>query len=151
MYMGGCTNDFSSNYIIWQQKNHGYGMHNLRLWSPWSLLAVTAATVLTIESRTIQSSSIGRYHVVVVAIKFDSKPESFSISFDNRLSKWRRDSSGFAHVVGRECDDDCGGWDGGEGSCIEWQPPGFCPRSEHKCTPGPALAFKDFMKGEQYH
>ena len=35
--MGSCTNDFSPNYIIWQQKSHGYGMHNLREWSPWSL------------------------------------------------------------------------------------------------------------------
>ena len=40
MYMGlgGCTNDLNPNSIIWQQKNHEYGMHNLIKWSLWSLL-----------------------------------------------------------------------------------------------------------------
>ena len=43
MHMGGCTNDLSPNFIIWHQKNHGYSMHNLGEWSPWSLASVVVA------------------------------------------------------------------------------------------------------------
>ena len=62
-------------------------------------MAVAAVTNVTVESRLSQSSSHGRFQVVVVAIKFDSKRESFSISFDNRL----RNNVVIAAVGGRDC------------------------------------------------
>ena len=62
MHMGGCTNDLSPNFTIWHKKNHGYGMHNLRLWSLTLVLAGICTHIPVPECISTHTSHIHAHY-----------------------------------------------------------------------------------------